>query len=224
MGITGLVAVLTLVGVLAFYVTTAHGSGSGGGGSCFPTTGPACTYKGNSSFSDFQTVSSDGCIYTDAEVSVYNSLSRPGEVATQSVFLYISKWDSCNDVPLVEAANFDPNTGIPNFTGTVAFDGNLVSATVNGTASMYDEFTGNLLFTTSVNVTAKGYGPISSFSNSYRYSSPGFKMNSRSSGTSRPAEGSGTFTDEAGNNLAATPTLSADVENASGGTVQISKQ
>lgn len=223
LSVTGLVAVLAVVGVLVLNTRTAHGSGTGGGG-CFNVSGPACTFKGNTSFNDFGTVSTDGCIFTDSQVAFFDSLTRPGNVATQSVFVSISKWDSCNGVPLEEVSNFDPNSGASTFNGTVQFGSNLSSASVNGTAPMYDQFTGNLLFTTTVNITVKAYGPSSSFSASSHYHAPGFVMNSHFTGTSRPAEASGTFTDQAGNNLAALPSLYSELDNSTGGTVQIFRQ
>jgi hypothetical protein len=220
LSVTGLLAVLAVVGVLVLNTRTAHGSGTGGGG-CFNVSGPACTFKGNSSFNDFGTVSTDGCIFTQSQVSFFDSLSRPGNVATQSVFLQVSKWDSCNGVPLEEASNFDPNSGASIFNGTVQFGSNLSTGTVSGTAPMYDEFTGNLLFTTTVNLTVKGYGPSSKFSDSSHYHAPGFVMNSHFTGTSRSAEASSTFTDEAGNNLVSSPSLYSELDNSTGGTVQI---
>lgn len=223
LSVTGLVAVLAVVGVLVLNTRTAHGSGTGGGG-CFNVSGPACTFKGNSSFNNFGTVSSDGCIFTDSQVAFFDSLTRPGNVATQSVMVSISKWDSCNGVALEEVSNFDPNSWASTFNGTVQFGSNLSSASVNGTAPMYDEFTGNLLFTTTVNVTVKAYGPSSSFSDNSHYHAPGFVMNSHFSGTSRSAEASGTFTDQAGNNLAALPSLYSELDNSTGGTVQIFRQ
>jgi hypothetical protein len=221
--VTGLVAVLAVVGVMAFNARTAHGSGTGGGG-CFNTSGPACTFKGNSSFNDFGTVSSDGCIFTDAQVSFFDSLTRPGNVATQSVFVSISKWDSCNGIQLEYASNFDPNSGASTFNGTVQFGANLSSDTVNGTAPMYDGNTGNLVFTTTINLIAKGYGSTSKFSDSSHFHAPGFVMNAHFTGTSRSSATSGTFTDDAGNNIAATPSLSSELENSIGGTVQIFRQ
>src|SRR5690242_2163212 len=220
MGITGFVAVLALGGVLAFYVTTAHGSGTGGGG-CVSTTDPACTFKGNATYATFQSVSDDGCIFTQAQVSAYDNLTRPGHNASKTAAIYISTWDNCNGVPLSEATSFDPNTGASSFTGTIEFGSNLASATINGTASMYDPYSGSVLYTTTVNLTITGYGPSSKYSDSQHSHSPGFIMNTHFTGTSRSAEVSGTFTDNAGNNMAALPGLYAELQYSQGGTVQI---
>lgn len=221
--VTGLVAVIAVGAVVMLHPGTAHGSGVGGGG-CFPTSGPACSFKGNSAFTNFNGVSDDGCIYTQAQVAVFESLTHPGNTSTQTVFIYYSKWDACNGVPLVEAFNADPNTGASTFNGSIQFGTNLSTATVNGTALMYDQVTGAPLFTTTINLTLKAYGPSTKSSDSQHFHAPGYVMNSHFSGTSRSAEVSGTFTDDAGNNLAAQPSLYAELENSSGGTVQLFKQ
>jgi hypothetical protein len=171
-------------------------------------------------FVDFSSVSSDGCIYTDAQVSLFDSLTTPGRTATQSETIFISKWDGCNQVSLLSASNFDPNTFQPTFTGTIHLTSDLSTATENGTATMYDWNSNAQLSTTTVNLTFKGYGPTSTFRDIQHFQAPGFTMNTHDTGTNRSAEVSGTFTDDGGNNIAAVPTTSASVGNSMGGTIE----
>jgi len=216
-GFTAMVAILAAV-VLHFNTRSALASGSGGG--CFSTTGPVCTFKDNNAFADFGSVSSDGCIFTDATIEPFQSLTRPGNTTSQSAIVFIEKFDVCNNIPLEEASNFGPTKGAPNFTGTIQFGGNLATATVNGTASMFD-FISNTTFTATINVAWQGFGPTTTFIDSSHFRAPNFIVNSHFSGTSRAAEASGILTDETGTNLATPPTLSAGLFNAQGGTVQI---
>ncbi len=216
-----LVAVVALLAVtlLPSNGRTAHASGTGG---CFPTTGPSCTFKNHSAFADFGSVSSNGCIFTDASLQPFESLTRPGNTTSQSVFVFISKFDACNQVQLEAASNIDPNTGVENFTGNIQFGTGLSTATVNGTASMFD-FISNTTFTTTINVTWQGFGPTTTSIDNMHVRAPSFIFNSHFHGTSRAAEALGTLTDKTGTNLATPPTLNADLANASSGTVQITK-
>ncbi len=219
LGLTAVVAILAVT-FLALNTHTAFGSGSGGGG-CFSTTGPVCTFKGNQAYADFSSVSADGCIYTDANVSPYESLTNPGRVASQTVYVTESQWNNCTGQFIWGASNMDPSTWTPTFNGTVQFGSQLSSATVNGTAPMFDYTTGAQVFTATLNVTLKGYGPASTYVDSSHYRSPGFVMSTHFNGSSRQAEASGVFTDQAGDNLATPATLNAYLSNASGGTVQL---
>ncbi|HEU0027380.1 MAG TPA: hypothetical protein VFQ25_09715 [Ktedonobacterales bacterium] len=202
---------------LGFNTHTAFGSGSGGGG-CFSTTGPVCTFKGHQASADFSSVSDDGCVYTDAYVGIFESLSSPSRTDSQTVFVYISQWDNCTGALLANATNFDPNSSMPTFTGTMQFGDQ--SASINGTAAMYDYNSGQS-FTTTINVSWKGYGPVSSIIDSQHYRSPGFILNSHSTSASQSAEAAGVITDQTGTNLATPPTLNANISDDSGGTVQM---
>lgn len=220
LGLTAVVAILAVT-FLAFNAHPAFGSGSGGGG-CFSTSGPVCTFKDHQAFADFSSVSSDGCIFTDAYVQTFENLTSPGRVASQTVYLNISQWDNCTGTLIMGASNFDPSTWQPNFTGTVQFGTQLSTASINGTAAMFDYNTGAQIFTTTINVSWTGYGTTSTFVDSSHFRSPGFLMNSHFTGTNRSAEASGTFTDQSGTNLATPPTLNANLNNDTGGTVQLS--
>lgn len=216
LGLTAVAAVLAVM-FLGFNTHPAFGSGSGGGG-CFSTSGPACTFKGHQAYADFGGVSADGCVFTDAYVSPFESLTSPSRTASQTVYISISQWNYCTGEQVMGADNMDPTSWMPAFTGTVQFDSH--SASINGTATMYD-YSGGQSFTTTINVSWKGYGPTSTFVDSQHYRSPGFIMSTHDTGVSQAAEASGNFTDQSGANLAATPTLNAGLTNDSGGTVQM---
>ena len=224
LAISAIVVVVAVVFVtsLSFGARIAHGGGTGGGG-CTSSTGPACHFTSNDASVAFGTTASDGCTVTQVFLSSFQSLSRPGATTSSSVVVSISKFNTCTNILLENASNFDPTTGAPDFTGTAQFGGNLDTATVTGTAPMFDTSTGMpgpLLFTASINVTWQGFGPTTKNIDSTHTHQPGFIFNSHFNGTNRAATASGTFTDETGANVAA-PTLDAELDNAQNGTVLI---
>jgi hypothetical protein len=220
-------AVASVSGALLFNSRTAHGSGTGGGG-CFATTdtAPACTFRDNNAFAFFNNFSSDSCIITSAVISVFDNLTTPGHTASSTAFVSIDTYDVCNNELLSQIGNYDPITGQTFFTGTIQLGSELSGARVTGTAAMYDlySYSPNPLFTTTIDLIFKGYGSTSRFSDIQHAHSAGFIMNSRYTGTSRPAAVSGTFTDEAGSNIAAAQSAYAELINSTGGTVQIIRQ
>jgi hypothetical protein len=239
-GLTAVIVVLT-AGLVFLNARTVHGSGTGGGGGCFPTNGHACHFSSNNAFVDFSSVSKDGCIFTDATLEPFANLTRPGGTPTQTVVIFISKWDNCQNsggcgsadsgsggggggcgVPLEEASNFDPITGMPIFNGTIQFGPKLDTVVVNGSAPMVDFITG-VNFTSTINVSWKGYGPTSTFMDIFSDRQPGFMMKSHTSGSSRSAEASGVITDETGVNLATSPVAYANISDSKGGTVEFSR-
>jgi hypothetical protein len=235
-GLAAVVAV-SAIGLVFLNTRTVFGSGTGGGG-CFSTTGPSCSFKNNNAFADFGSVSTDGCTYIDASVQPFASLTRPGGTATQTVAIYISKWDYCQAPSgasgtsgggggggglIEQASNFDPATGMPVFNGTIQFGSNLATAAVNGSAPMFDGSTGAQLFTSTVNVSWKGYGPTSTFIDNTFVRQPGFMMRSHYAGVSRSAEASGVVTDETAANLATPATPNGSLGNSRGSTVQFTR-
>lgn len=219
-GATALVAVLTVT-FLAFHARPAYGSGTGPGG-CYgsTTTTPACTVKGHQAYADFSSIGSDGCTYTDTFIQVFDNVTTPGNTATQMALVGITQYD-CNNNLVESAYNTDPTTFAPNFTGSIQFGSGMTTATVDGTAIMYDSVTG-AQFTSTINVTWKGYGPTTTYIDSSIIRSPGFFMNQHFQGASRQSEASGVMTDASGTNLATPATLNASLDDGTSGTVQIS--
>jgi hypothetical protein len=221
LGLTTLVAAL-VAGVVLFHPGRVFGSGTGGGG-CFSSNGPSCTFKGHNAFADFGSVSPDGCVFSDASVFVFDNFTNPGRVSTKAVQVNINVFNNCTGMSIESLSNIDPSTFLADFTGSFTFGTGLSSLTLNGTAPMFDNFSGAPSGTATLSLTWKGYGPTFTFEDNNHSRSPGFALNSHSKGASRSAEASGTFTDPSGTNFASTPTLNADLGNAQGGTVQFSK-
>ena len=217
-----LAAVMAVLGAAALVLNTRTAAGAGGGG-CFTTPGPVCTFKNHVAGAAFVTVSADGCIFTEALVTSFENLTSPGHIATKDVFVAMAKFDVCNKIVLQSASNVDPATGNPVFTGTLEFGSNLDSAAASGSAPMFDDFTGVQLFTTSINLAWQGLGPTSTFIDGMHQRTPGFLLNTHSMGTSRQAKASGLVTDAAGTNLAGLPTLNASLEDDTSGFVALSR-
>src|SRR5262249_12730848 len=116
---TAVVAGLVIAALLLFNARPVLGSGTGPGGGCVATPQPVCTFHGNNASADFGSVSSDGCIFTEAFIQATESVTRPEKVNAQTVFMFVSSFDYCNFVQLDNASNIDPTTGVPNFTGTI---------------------------------------------------------------------------------------------------------
>jgi hypothetical protein len=221
-GLTAVLVVLA-IGLVSLNARPALGAGSGGG-SCFSTTGPACTFKGNNASAEFSSVSADGCIFTDVFAQPFTNLTSPGRTTTQAVGIAISKFDDCQGGLLLEnVSNFDFATGMLIFNGTLQFGSMLDTAAIIGSAPMFDNLTGMQLFTSTINVSWHGYGPTSKFIDTSHVRQPGFMMNSHFTGVSRSAEASGVVTDETGTNLATPATLNANLSDNTGGTVQFSR-
>jgi hypothetical protein len=216
-----LAAVMAVVGAGTLTLNTRTVAGAGGGG-CFSTGGPVCTFKDHVASAGFGTVSADGCIFTEAFVAPFESLTSPGNVATTDVFVAVSKYNGCTNTLLEQAINFDPATGNPVFNGTVQFGPRLDTATVSGSAPMFDAITGAPLFTSTINLTWQGFGPLTTFIDGSHVRMPGFLVNTHSLGSSREAKASGAVSDENGTNFATQPSLKSDLEVDTSGTVQLS--
>src|SRR5262249_1534658 len=190
-----------------------------GGGGCVSTPQPVCTFHSNNAFAEFGSVSSDGCIFTDGFIQAFASLTHPGKTNSQTVFLFVSRFDFCNNVQLEAASNSDPNTGEVNFTGTAQFDTKLTTAQVTGTATLFD-FISNTSQNATINLTWKGFGPTTRSIDSSHFHAPGIIVNSHFNGTTRAAEALGTFLDGS-TNVAADPSLNAELSDARSGSVVI---
>lgn len=215
-------ASVSLIAALALAIAgaiapVAHGSGSG----CISPT-PSCTIRGQVANASFDSFDSTGTIVTSAFVSPFASLSIPGRQATQTIFVFVGHFNTSTGTMIDGASNFNLSTGLPDFTGTAQFGSNLASATVNGTAQMYDVNTGAPLFISTVNVSWSGFGPTSTFIDSSHQRGFGLLINSHFRGSSRAATAAGTITDATGANAAIGTTFNADLENSTNGTVQLS--
>ncbi|HSF82817.1 MAG TPA: hypothetical protein VLA49_16400 [Anaerolineales bacterium] len=138
----------------------------------------------------------DGCVYTDVFVWTSDGFNQspPGPGSASSwADLWISQWDWCTETQLLAAGGGTSLAG-PDF----QVSGKLDSATLNATVNVYD-WVSDSVFDVSVNLTWTGVGGLSSGSSNSHYNSPGCKIHSRSRGTWRSAEVSGSVWDGATN-------------------------
>lgn len=221
LAVVGSLALVTTLVFVMLNMTagTAHGNGAGGG--CFSTAGPVCTLQSHQADADFGSVDVANCVGTDASITAFESLTSPGHAAAQMVFVSIVTFNPCTGNLISGASNIDPSSGQPIFTGSAQFGSKLTSASVAGTAPMFDQSTAVQVFTATINVTWQGFGPSTTFIDSSHQRGAGFTMNERFHGVNRQALAAGTLTDASGTNLAATPTIAADLSNATSGTVQL---
>lgn len=214
-----LASVLAFMAVGVVNTRTAKASG----GACFVTTGvPVCTFSTHAASAEFTSVSSDGCASSDSFVEPLEALNSPGRATTSSVVILISQFNSCTGAQ-ISADNIDPGTGMPDFAGTLEFGTRLDSASVIGSAPMFDAFGVNPPFTSTISLSWLGFGPATAFVNVVHFMSPGLIVNFHIRGVMRQATASGMLTDATNSNLASVPAENADLENDTGGTVGITR-
>lgn len=226
LGGVGSLAVIAAIAIslLSGTAEVAHGNGTGsGGGGCF-TNGatPVCTWKGLSSFAEFDSIDSTGCIINTAVVEQFATVYSPGRANTLFVIVALGTFDRCKQTTISTVSNFNQGTGLQDFTGTAQVGSRLMSASVNGSAQMYDDATGTPVFTSTVNVTWSGYGAATISIESNHYRDAGLVVNERFNGSTMSATASGVISDASGANAAVGTTLAASLSNASSGTVQLS--
>ena len=218
-----LAAAAALLASVEFNTHTAIAGGGGAG--CFPTSGVVCTVKGQQAFADFSSESPDACTITDVQVAPFDSVVRPAQgQGGQFVLIMITQENVCGTFSYISASNVDPVTNVPDFTGTFqANSGSMLNtASLVGSAPMFDPLD-NIQFTSTINVAWTGFGPTTTFVDSFHLRSAGLVMNEHVQGSDRQAEASGVVTGPTGTNLASTPTLNADLTSSSGGTVSLSR-
>lgn len=228
--IGGVVAILVVGGTLtlaALNLHNVHASGTGGGG-CYATNGPVCTFKGHSGWADFQ--SHSDCVSSDVYVYISDDFSRSGATTMDSswISLNASSFNNCT-------GDFSYGWGYAD-TGTVQFSQVGDTLTAQGTIPV-DMYSGNeggtsagvagsgtgggggstSTATYTMNLTWKGYGTSSSSVSSFHYQTPGFITQGHYSGSSQNAIVSGTLSDGT-TNFAASPSTYGEWINADSGT------
>ena len=164
----------------------AHASGGGGGG-CATTSGPSCTFKGNTATVDFFLSSPDGCVQTSGFLEVMQNVTHnPPDptVSGNTAFVSISQNNFCTGTFLDASGQA---SGV-NFQADQA----LTTASLNDSITVVDFFSGNT-FTLTVNLTWQGVGAVSKLVDSTHFRTPGTIINSHFSGTSRAANVSGSL-------------------------------
>jgi len=230
--IGGVVAVLVLAGTLTLTTLNlrhVHASGTGGG--CYPTSGPACTFKGHSATAQFESTSA--CVFSDVSVFVSDNLTRSsGTTTTQgsSVNLSTYSYNNCTG---------DYSYGWGYDTGTVQLSQSGDSLTAQGNVVVY-VYTGNdsgsggtsaglagsgtgggggsaSTVNYTVNLTWKSFGAPSHSVSDFHFQSPGYLMQGHYTGSSQNAIVSGTLSDGT-TNFAATPSIYGESISADSGT------
>lgn len=215
------VALLVVVLTLGAGLGTAHADGPGG--LCQPN-GPTCTTLSHDAFVDFEGLADDGCTFIDASMQALQITTMPGHVTATYVFVTFSEFDNCTGTFIASASNQDPTTGLTVFNGSAQFSTPVGSASVTGTAPMFDTFGNPSTWAATINITWQGYGPTTTSTNIFRAQQPGvFFTLSHNHVTTQSAVATGIITDEAGNNLAAVPILDALIADGNGGSVVVVK-
>lgn len=226
--IGGVVAILVVAGTLtlaALNLHNVHASGTGGGG-CYSSTGPVCTFKGNNGTAHFESISN--CVYSNVDIFASDNLSRSSGTTTQSSYVYLStySYNSCT-------GDYSYGWGFDN--GTVLFSQTKGTLNAQGTIAV-DMFTGNggtsagvagsgtgggggstSTVTYTLNLTWKAFGTPNRQVSDFHYQSPGYITQGHFTGTSQNAIVSGTLTDGT-TNFASTPSAYGEWISADSGT------
>ena len=171
---------------LALTIFLQHGVARAGGGGAF-------NFRGPSAIANFASIDAAGCVRTDVMVIGSDTVSQnePGPSTAHSfASITISKYDVCNGVQLLFAYGSAAPLSEPAFEVSSPMD----AATLNATASMFDEVSGSN-FDLDVQLTWTGAGALSRSFNHSRLHSPDCIVNSRSSGTTRIAQVVGSISD-----------------------------
>jgi hypothetical protein len=166
----------------------------------------------NAFFDSFQ-----GCVETSVSVQAFtNRLKVVGgrPETTPSAFVSVFQFDNCSFTVLLSAFGF---ADLP--AGAFHIKQNLASATLNTSLDVFDSVS-STTFPVDVSVSWTGSGglTVSRFHSIFR--TPGFRENFISTGASRAATASGSVT-ALGTDFTASPTLSADLELAKQGDLQV---
>lgn len=187
-----------------------HTSASAGGGAAF-------RFKGRSAVAYFASVDESGCIGTDVYLfgseAVVSNAPGAGTPIAQS-YVYISQYDYCTGTPLLSA---DGSAWAP-YAGSWV-DKKLGSATLNTTIQVFD-YLSETSFAVDLNLTWTAAGPLTRQNSHSHFQSPGCKINTRSNGSSRFAEASGSVSHGVTNYTPA-PSYYADISSLKSGTINI---
>lgn len=216
-GVLALSAVVATLVVLPSLSRPVHASGTGGG--CFPTSGPVCTFNGQSGFATFEGTTS--CTVTDIFVFVNSNFTRSGANTQTSAFLNLSTEasNSCTG-SFSEGFGGDFTPTVQSSSGTLNVQGSVDVQTYTFNS---DGTTSTTTTTYSVNLTWKGFGKTSRQVDSFHFQAPDFITQSSFTGTSQSALVSGTLSDGTTNFAGSSPTFGESLVADSGTFVIIQK-
>jgi hypothetical protein len=172
-------------------------------------------FKGRTAEARFLTV--EGCVATEAFVHavdgrVKHDAGRPE--AESSVFVGLASFDVCTGSPLGFSLGYQEDLG-----DALQID-RLDGATLDATVTMTRMLTGDT-FAMTVQLQWTGFGDTLKAREHIMLDYPGFRVNARESGTSRPASVSGVVSDGTTNH-AATPWASGLLSSINDGAIFVS--
>jgi hypothetical protein len=227
--IGGVVAILVLAGTLtltALNLSHVHASGTGGGG-CYPTSGPVCTFKGHDATAYFESTS--GCVISDVDVFASDDFSRSSGTTSQSSYVYLntSSFNTCTgdfsygwgyDAGAVQlSASGDSLTAQGNIVVYVNSGSGGTSAGTLGGSGTGGGGGSTSTVNYTLNLTWKSFGQPSRQVSDSHFQSPGYITNMHFTGTSQNALVTGTLSDGT-TNFAASPSTFGEWISASSGT------
>jgi hypothetical protein len=170
-------------------------------------------FKGNNASAYFY--QSDDCSYTDVSVYGFDNVTKSGPgapVSQTGAYLYYSSYNYCNGTQFYGSG----------FSENIPFTSNkLNSATLNGTFTVYDYYSGASK-TATVNLTWTGTGDTYRGKSQSRNQGPGYTSSYRYTGSSRDANVTGNVTLD-GANLIANLTSSGSLGTSTSGSLEIIK-
>ena len=181
------------------------------------SAGDIFRFRGEGASAIFSSSDESGCIWTDVYVNPNEGVfqSPPGKgSASSSVYMYITQYDYCTSTPLIAAEGWAPLAA-----SDFQVFGNLSSATLTATVSLFDYVSGTW-FDVYVDLTWNGTYSVIRQSSSTHYNSPGCKFKQRFTGSFRPAEATGTVSDGV-INYTPNPSWGYDIYNARSGEIFI---
>jgi hypothetical protein len=176
-------------------------------------------FSGRTVQAEFLSFDPSGCIGTYVGLqAIEDRTQTTGQPATtSSVLMAIVQRDVCQDQALImEAAGV---TQVP--VGTLQIDQQLKAAALTARLQVFDDVTASE-YPVDVNLAWTATGePAYQYKARVQSSGPGYRLNSLTTGTIRPAVASGTVSLAGSRNLAPEPSVQARIKDARSGTVEI---
>ena len=196
--------------ILALAALGQYSTAKTGGGGAFK-------FKGLSTDTFFSSTDPTGCITTDVSMFASEQIVRnqPGQgTGSSGLTLFIYQYNACTNEQLLASSGFAPlsNTALQ-------ISGNLDSAILNATASLFDEVSGSS-FDVTLALAWRATSSLGHQMAQLQYSLGGCKTKTHSEGAFRFAEATGSMT-MGQINLTPAPSVSSTIFSGKSGTVEI---
>jgi hypothetical protein len=175
------------------------------------------SFKGLVADAFFSSTDPTGCVVTEVGVGAVDGRVKtmPGGPEAQSeAFMFLSQFNTCTREQLIAADGFTVLAP-----ADFQIDRELNAARLDTTIELFDFISGTIL-TVDVSVAWTGAGATFTVKDRFHQKSPGFKINSRFSGTFREATATGMVTDGT-TNFTPDPAVFAQLGSVKTGEVQI---